>query len=197
MSYFIAFLKHLNWIDLAVVIIFARILFISLKNGIGAEIFKVLGALLASYLSLHYYRTVAGYFTARLALDQTAVATVEFIVFAVFACLGYAFFSLLRLLLKRFMNMEVVPAISKFGGICLGIIRASLLASLLLYSLMVTVNPYMRKSIKSSFSGMQVVYCAPSVYGFFWHAVMSKLAPHEKFNSAVFEIEKDNIKKKK
>ena len=197
MSYFFAFLKLLNWIDIAVVIIFIRILYISLKTGIGAEIFKILGAITATYLSLHYYSSIAGYFTNRFALESPGTATVESMAFAILACIGYAFFLLLRLMLKRFMNVEVVPTISRFGGLILGIVRAFLFASLLLYFFLTTGQPYLRKSIRTSFSGMDIVYLAPSAYNFLWSAVMSKLAPREKFNSAVFEIEKDNTKKKK
>jgi uncharacterized membrane protein required for colicin V production len=197
MLYFLAFLKLLNWIDIVVVIIFVRILFISLKTGIGAEIFKVLGALTATYLSLHYYSSVSGYFTNRFAMDASGTATIESMAFAALACIGYAFFLLLRLLLKRFMNMEVVPTISRVGGLLLGIFRAFLFGSLLLYFFLTTANPYLNKSVRTSFSGMELVYLAPSAYNFFWNAVMSKLAPHEKFNSAVFELQKDKTKKKK
>ncbi|MFA6384887.1 MAG: CvpA family protein [Candidatus Omnitrophota bacterium] len=197
MSYFIEFLKLLNWIDIAILIVFLRILFISLKTGIGAEIFKVLGALTAAYLSLHYYSSVSGYVTNRFSLDASGIATIESMSFVLLACAGYAFFLALRLLLKRFINMEVVPALSRFGGLLLGIFRAFLLGSLLLYFFLTTANPYLAKSVRTSFSGMELVNLAPSAYNFFWDAVMSKLAPREKFNSAVFEIEKVNTKKKK
>jgi uncharacterized membrane protein required for colicin V production len=194
MSYFISFLKQLNWIDLVVLILLFRILLISLKTGMGAEIFKVLGTLTAAYLSLHYYISISGYFSKRFDIDHVFV---ECFVFIVLAGLGYSFFLLLRLLLKRFINMEVVPTISRWGGLILGIFRAFLLGSLILYFFLATDNPYLRKSMKTSFSGMGLVYLAPMFYSSSWNGVISKLAVHEKFNSAVFEIEKDNSKKKK
>jgi len=197
MLYFIAFLKLLNWIDIAILIIFVRILFISLKTGIGAEIFKLLGALTAAYLSLHYYSSVAGYFATRFALDPSAIAGFEAMFFVILACIGYGFFLLLRLLLKRFMNMEVVPTLSRIGGLLLGIFRAFLFGSLLLYFFLATAHPYLNKSVRTSFSGMALVNLAPSTYNFCWNAVTSKLAPREKFNGAVFEIQKDKTKKKK
>lgn len=194
MSYFISFLKQLNWIDLVVLILLFRILLISLKTGMGAEIFKVLGTLTAAYLSLHYYYSIGGYFSKRFDIDRVFV---ECFVFIVLAGLGYSFFLLLRLLLKRFVNMEVVPTISRWGGLILGIFRAFLLGSLILYFFLATDNPYLRKSMRTSFSGMGLVYLAPMFYSSSWNGVISKLAVHEKFNSAVFEIEKDNSKKKK
>jgi uncharacterized membrane protein required for colicin V production len=194
MAYFIAFLKQLNWIDILALIIFVRILFISLKNGIAAEILKVLGAVFATYVSLHYYRSIGSYFSNRFTLDTAAV---ECFVFALIACLTYSFFSILRLLLKRFINMEVVPVLSRWGGFILGILRAFLITSLLLYFFLATANPYLRKSMRSSYSGMGLVYVAPSAYNFIWHAAMSKLASREKFNNAVFEIQHDKPTKKK
>jgi len=197
MSYLLEFLKLLNWIDLAVFIIFVRILYIGLQTGIGAELFKILGALTATYLSLHYYCFLASFFTNRFALDASSTATIQALAFVFLACIGYAFFLVLRLMLKRFINMEVVPMISRLGGLILGIGRAFLFSSLLLYFFLSTANPYLRKSIQASFSGIDLVYLAPSAYNFFWNGVMAKLSPREKFNSAVFEIEKDNKKKKK
>ncbi|MFA5099837.1 MAG: CvpA family protein [Candidatus Omnitrophota bacterium] len=197
MSYFIGFLKLLNWIDIAILIIFVRILFISLKTGFVTEIYKILGALAATYLSLHYYSSIAGYFTGRFALNTAAIAKIESIAFALLSGIGYSFFLVLRLLLKRFINMEVVPTISRLGGLILGIVRAFLFGSLLLYFFLATGNSYLHKSVRTSFSGMDLVYLAPSTYKFFWDAVMSKLASREKFNGVVFEIEKDNTKKKK
>ncbi len=194
MYYLIAFLKQLNWVDLFVVVVLFRVLLIGLKTGIGSEIFKLFGTLTAVYLSLHYYVSVAGYTATRFGLQP---AFVECFFFLVFACLGYALFLLIRLLLKRFVNMEVVPTISRLAGLVVGVMRAFLLVSLMLYFLLITGNPYLRKSIKTSFSGMGLVYLGPTTYSFFWETIVSKLSPKEKFNNAVFEIERDNYKKKK
>jgi len=194
MSYFISFLGQLNWIDLIVVILLFRILLISLKTGMGAEIFKVLGTVAAAYVSLHYYISIAGFFSKRFGLDHTFV---ECFIFLALASLGYSFFLILRLLFKRFINMEVVPTISRWGGLILGIFRSFLLGSLILYFFLATANPYLRKSMKTSFSGMGLVYLAPMTYSSLWNGVISKLAVHERFNSAVFETEKDTPKKKK
>jgi len=194
MSYFIAFLKQLDWIDIVVCVLFIRIIFISLKNGLAAEVFKISGAVLASYLALHYYTAAGEYFVTRLGLEPSVI---ECIVFAILSCLGYAFFSLLRLLLKRFLNMEVVPAISRWGGLVIGIFRAFLISSLLLFFFLTTGNEYLRKSVLNSFCGTGIVYVAPNTYDFIWKTIMSKLISHEKFNSVVFEIEKNSAPKKK
>ncbi len=194
MDNLIAFLIRFNWIDILGFVIFIRILIVGLKSGAASEAFKVVGALVAAYVSLHYYRTVSIFLGNEYVLDAK---TLEGTIFAVLACLGYGVIGFIRLLFARFVNMEVVPTVSKWGGLILGIFRAFLLTSLLLYFFMATANPYLRKSVKTSFSGPGVVYLAPSVYGFFWDAFMSRLTPQDKFNNAVFDVDQDHTKKTK
>ncbi len=189
-----AVLIRLNWVDILAFVIFLRVLIIGLKGGAASEGFKVAGALVAAYISLHYYRTVALFLGNEYILDAK---TLEGSVFAVLACLGYASIGFIRLLFERFVNMTVVPALSRWGGCFLGIFRAFLLTSLLLYFFMATQNPYLRKSVMTSISGSGLVFLAPATYGFFWHAFMSKLTPQDTFNHAVFEIDRDHARKKK
>ncbi|MDD4941631.1 MAG: CvpA family protein [Candidatus Omnitrophica bacterium] len=194
MAHLASFLIHLNWVDILAFVIFLRILIVGLKNGAASEGFKLVAALVAAYVSLHYYRTAAEFLGNEYILDAR---TLEGSLFAVLACLGYAAIGFARLLFERFVNMTVVPALSRWGGCFLGILRAFLLTSLLFYFFMATDNPYLRKSVKTSISGTGLVFLAPSVYGFFWKTLMSKLTPNDTFNNAVFEIDRDHPKKKK
>ncbi len=188
MSYLISFLQRINWIDILIFALFIRLIFISLKNGLAAESFKIAGAVLAAYVSLHYYPLVSGSILSKFKFN---VALIESVSFAALAGLGFSFFSLLRMLLKRFFNMEVVPAISRWGGLIIGVTRAFLISSLALYFFLVTNNGYLRKSVLHSFCGATVVYAAPSAYAFLWENIMSKLDTDGKMNRAAFEIEKE------
>ena len=53
------FFNRINWVDVILAILFVRIIFISVKNGVIAEIFKFLAVLSALFISLHYYAYLA------------------------------------------------------------------------------------------------------------------------------------------
>ena len=48
-------IKQFNWVDIFVIILSVRVLYIAVKNGLPVELFKLLGTIAAIYLSLHYY----------------------------------------------------------------------------------------------------------------------------------------------
>ncbi len=48
------FLKSLNWVDILMALVFARIIFIGIKTGFMIEFFKFWGVLFSTVISLHY-----------------------------------------------------------------------------------------------------------------------------------------------
>jgi uncharacterized membrane protein required for colicin V production len=188
MDYFIDFLKQFTWIDIFVVAFFIRVNYISLANGIGAEFFKFLGTVTGLYLALHYYSSTTEYVSTRVeaALPATVV---EITLFILLFLAGYLFFAFFRMLLKRFMSTEVVPTVSRWGGLIVGSFRGLLLISVILYGMLIPRDAYIYKSIARSFSGMALVYVAPSSYQWMWETLISKFSSKQKFNKVVFEIE--------
>src|SRR4051812_18706090 len=49
------FFKSINWVDIGLLFLLVRIIFIGVKNGFITEFFKFLGVLTAVFVSLHYY----------------------------------------------------------------------------------------------------------------------------------------------
>jgi len=123
-------LAGINWVDIVAFIIFLRVIFMGLKNGVATEAFKVVGTIIAVYVSLHYYRTISAFIGNKYILDARIL---EGCVFAVLACMAYAAIGIIRLVVGRLVNMTVVPAISRWGGCLLAILRAFLMTSLLFY----------------------------------------------------------------
>jgi len=141
-------LAGINWVDIVAFIIFLRVIFMGLKNGVATEAFKVVGTIIAVYVSLHYYRTISAFIGNKYILDARIL---EGCVFAVLACMAYAAIGIIRLVVGRLVNMTVVPAISRWGGCLLAILRAFLMTSLLFYFFMATNNTYLQKSVKAPY----------------------------------------------
>jgi uncharacterized membrane protein required for colicin V production len=188
MKILLDFLKQFNWIDIFILILFLRIAYISLKTGLPAEFFKILGTLSAVYLSLHYYTSFANFFAQRLVSKNKPLPILEFFFFIALAFIGYGLFILLRLLLCRCVSAEVIPNLSKWGGLIVGLTRGFLLASLVLFIFFKSQVTYFKKSINDSFSGNYIVNVAPATYSWFWYKIISKFKTNEKFNMSVLEI---------
>ena len=181
-------LKQFNWIDILIVIISIRICYVSLKSGFSVELFKFLGAVSAIYLSLHYYSDLADFMGAH--IKKVPVEFFNLFAFAALAILGNLIFVLLRSIFYRFIHMEAVPQLNKWGGVVLGIARCILVVGLLTFILVIPNIDYLKKSVANSYSGKYFLKVAPNVYSGLWNNLISKFMPKEKFNKSVLDIPK-------
>ena len=53
-------IKSINWIDVALVFLLIRMIFVGVKNGFISEFFKFLGIVVAAFISLHFYSPASG-----------------------------------------------------------------------------------------------------------------------------------------
>ena len=180
-------LKQFNWVDIFVVIIFMRICYVSLKSGFPVELFKFLGVVSAIYLSLHYYTTLADFIGAP--IKKVPLESFHLFAFAVLAISGNFIFTLLRSIFYRFIHMEAVPQLNKWGGFVLGIARCILVVGLLTFILVIPNIDYLKKSVANSFSGNYFLRVAPNIYSGLWNNLISKFMPKEKFNKSVLDIQ--------
>lgn len=189
-------LKEFKWVDIFVVIILFRICYIAIKNGLSQEIFKFLGALLALYLSLHYYSSLSDFMARRLGLKSIDGLFLDFVSFVVLSILGYLILVIFRKVFWRFIKFEPVLELNKWGGFILGIGRGILAVSLALYIFVISPAGYFRHSVQNSYSGKKMFKIAPATYRWFWDRIVSKFMAAEKFNLRVSEVQKDLETKK-
>lgn len=183
-------IKQFNWVDIIVVIILFRICYIAVKSGLPVELFKILGTLLAIYLSLHYYTMLSDFFRNRIAVKSLPLEFLDFLSFTVLAILGYLIFVSLRVLFHRLIKMEATPQFNKWGGLILGVGRGILLGGLIIFMLIISSVSYLKNSVKDSYSGKRLFKVAPATYSALWDNLMSKFATQEKFNSTILEVQK-------
>ncbi|MFA5176871.1 MAG: CvpA family protein [Candidatus Omnitrophota bacterium] len=190
-------LKQINWVDIFLLILTLRVCFVAVKSGFPVELFKLAGTVTAVYLSLHYYISLAGYAVNWFSLGKIIpLDFLEFLIFLVLAIGGYFIFILLRSVFSRFLKMEAISALNKWGGLLLGIARAVLLSSLMILVLVLSNVKYFKKSVQESYLGQHLSAVAPDTYTWLWNSIVSKFSAAEKYNEVIPAIKEEFSKTK-
>jgi len=188
-------LKQINWVDIFILILFVRVCYIAAKGGFPIELFKFIGTITAVYLSLHYYIVLSDYLINWLSLGgRMPLEFLQFIVFLLLAAGGYYIFVLLRGIFSRFIKMEAVSTLNKWGSLILGIARAIILGSLIMFMLVISSVEYFKNSVKASYTGKRLFLVAPDTYSWLWNSVISKFATSEKYNETAASINEELLK---
>lgn len=190
------FFNELNWVDVFVVILFFRIVYISAASGLFPELLRFLGILCATYLSLHYFTGLTDFISNYLPEKNLRLEAVDFVTVIVLAVIGVIIFVLLRSIINRFIKMEAASGLNKWGGIVFGVGRAYLTCSLVLFILVMSTFPYLQNSIAHSYLGKRLFKAAPDTYSWIWNNISSKFIPNEKYNAAVSRVEEGFAKLK-
>jgi uncharacterized membrane protein required for colicin V production len=185
-------IKKLNWVDLFVIILLFRIGYVAIKSGFSVELFKLLGTTAAIYMSLHYYTAFSDWIAKSshipISKESMPLEFMDFISFLILAIAGYIIFVGLRIGLYRFIKMEAVPVLNKWGGLVLGILRGFLLAGLIIFMLAISTLTYLRNSAIKSYLGKGLFKVAPATYSWLWGNITSKFMTNEKFNKTILEV---------
>jgi uncharacterized membrane protein required for colicin V production len=189
-------LKRFNWVDILFVIILLRTCYVAVKNGFPSEFFRLLGMLLAIYLSFHYYINFSDYINSFFIKKNLPPEHLTFITFAVLVVVGYLIFALLGRIVSRFIHLEAVPALNRWGSLILAIARSFLTVSLVIFIFVIAPGSYLKNSVANSYSGKRLFKIAPATYAWLWDSVMSKFRAEEKFNGSVLKVQPNLTKKK-
>lgn len=188
---FVEILKQFNWLDFFVLILLFRIGYVSVKNGLPLELFKLTGVTLSAYFSLHYYIVLSEWAGSFGILGKMPGDILSFILFVILAIAPYLAFVFLRRLFLRLINIEAETRLDRWGGLILGLIRGILVASLVIYICAISPLIYFYNSAKSSFTSRYLVRIAPVTYTLLWEGIVSKFRPDENFNKRVDLVGED------
>ncbi len=189
--------RSFNWVDILVFVIFIRVFFISLKQGLGVETFKLFGTVCGLYLALHYYSFLADFLNGGSGSKDSSGILLELSAFILLFFLGYLFFWSLRFFTFRFVSAKIDAELSRWGGFVLGLARALLFSSVVLFSLILPKEEYFKNSVRYSLSGNYILKIAPSTYTFIWESIVSKFNSGETYNKTVKEFTSPGAEQKK
>ena len=184
----IEIISKFNFLDIIILIILFRVCYVAIHTGLPVELFKLVGTLAAIYLSLHYYIFLSDLIQKKVDLSLMPLEFADFLIFLCLAIIGYLFFVAWRGVFFNFIKLEAVAALSKWGGLFLGVLRGILLVGLISFSLSISSISYLNKSVKSSYLGSRVFRVAPDTYRWLWDSFFSKFMGSEKFNKEVVMI---------
>ena len=180
-------LNAINWLDLAVLLLVIRGLYLGIRNGLSTEIFRFIGAILSLTFAIHSYSQIAEIFIANFALPAWLS---QFLCFVVIAQLIRIIFKYGIILLLKILNIQFMPPLEKPGGAVVGLARAVIVAGALILMLSFFPSKYMTESIyDKSFSGAFLAKAMQRTYQSltFW-------LPEERIEEAIFKMPTPNRK---
>lgn len=181
-------ITQFNFVDIVIVILSLRICYISFKMGLPVELFKFLGIIFVTFISLHYYTGLSDTLQKWFLPKEMPLEFLDFLIFIILALAGYLGFVVLRSIFYRFLKLEATPKLSQFGGLILGLARAFFTTGLLVYILMISSVKYLNDSVKFSYLGSRTYSVAPQTYGWILNSIVAKFSAKEKFNPTVTEV---------
>ena len=180
------FFKSINWADVALAVLFARVIFISVRNGFVAEGFKFIGVIVALFISLHFYASFAAIIVKKTTLP---LASWQFLIFTgLWAVVSVAFSLLHKGVLILFKVEATNPGVDKYAAGFLGAARAIFLCSLTIFALMLIHHDGVRRHTLLSYGYKITAKAAPNTYKFLYDNFVGKLVEGQQFNADVFGI---------
>lgn len=147
-------LSRVNWVDILVIIVVFRMSYVALQDGLSHEIFPLVASICTAVISLHFYKSLSIYVSGNV-----------FISFVILVTALSFIFKFIRAVLDKIIKVTWHPVVEKFGGLIAGVVRASIMASIILITLAMTHLPYFNVSIKDkSLTGMYFLNVAPKIY---------------------------------
>jgi len=184
-------LGMLNWIDVLFIILLIRILYVSFLGGFFAECFKFFGAILAIYLSLHYYTALSDFIVSKVGFFKSwPLEFMDLIALLLLAVFSFFIGWLLSYAFTKVAKIEAIPALQRWGGFVMGCLRAVLLCGFITYACSASSVKYLHDKADASYFGGWLIHVAPRTYSAIWNGFTSHFMTSEQFNKTVTEVEK-------
>ncbi|MFA5068665.1 MAG: CvpA family protein [Candidatus Omnitrophota bacterium] len=155
-------LKNINWLDVIVLIISLRAVYIGAKLGLTAELFNFLGILVSLVCAVIWYARTANVLVVNFELP---VWLSQFLCFIVIIQLIRLIFKYGFALLLKIMNVQLIPQLERLGGAVIGFGRGVILSGIIVTALGLIPSDYLRDSIEEkSCTGGFLVKAVESTY---------------------------------
>ena len=187
-------LTTINWVDILMVCLMGRVIFIGVKNGFVTELFKLAGGLFATFVAFHFYGRLGELLHKYFWVPAGGQNVTAYVLLWSVVVLAFKF---LRDGWMLIIKMEAQPAIDKWGAVIVATFRGLLICSLVFVLFLLTGNKYMSKKARHSFTGFYLIDLAPSIYNAVYDGFVGKLFPHEEKNKEALSLKDVDVKEKK
>lgn len=171
-----------NWVDIFFISLLFRICYVSFKNGLLPEIFRLLGLFSAFIISFNNYILAAGFLAKHARLTGLKAEVTGFIF--IFLIVLFVFKLLAVTAVKLLGNSENVSFANKIVGLGFGLLRGVILAGLFYFLFIHSPVDYFYKSAKEkSFSAPYASLVAPFAY-----KIGMSVYPFEKYETPLVKL---------
>jgi uncharacterized membrane protein required for colicin V production len=179
-------IKSTNWIDVALVLLFIRIIFVGVKNGFISELFKFTGVVTAVFVSFHYYSFIAAWVATKTKVpwdywDLVVFAGLWFIVLLLFKFLREG----ILFLFKVETNHE---GFDKYAAGVVAVARGILVCSLTIFLILLTLNGPVTRMTLRSYSYKIAGHAALGTYTFLYNNLVDKLFAGQQYNADAAQV---------
>jgi hypothetical protein len=174
-------LKSINWLDIVLLVLILRGIYIGVKLGLTAELFNFFGILVSLILAVLWYSRTADVLVVNFKLP---VWLSQFLCFIIIAQLIRFIFKYGLALLLKILNVQFIPQLERIGGGIIGFGRGIILSGIIILAIGLIPNNYLRESIEEkSFSGKFLVKATEGTY-----LSLTFWLPEEQRHSAIFDL---------
>jgi len=189
------FLKNLNWVDILMAVILARIVYIGIKTGFVIEFSKFWGVFFSIFVVMHFYTRLAVFLEPHTkGLEPTALRVLIFL--GLWAMITFVF-KLVRDGLTVLFTVQPHPIFDKWVGACVAVIRGLFICSLTFFVLLLSQNVTALKLCEKSWSKYVVSHLATNIYYSIYNGMVVKFFPLESLNQDALTVPQQIEPKKK
>jgi len=156
-------LSKINWVDVVVVSLMLRIIYVACKDGLSHEIFPFFGSLALMIFSLHYYKRLGSFISHDLGKIPAEIS--NFMAFLIIVVVFGLIVKFIRIILDKVVQVQWHPVIEQFGGLIVGMAKAYIMTAMVLIVFALLPFSYFQWSIRDkSFTGQYVLRAGPEIY---------------------------------
>ena len=151
-----------NWVDVIVLIVLLRGAYVGRRDGLSVELVKLGTVFITYYCAIKYYTWLAEWISHHSRLPMDWATVIAFLSIAVESLVAvWIFFKLLG----KIVTLQFESRISTGGGTVVGLFRALLVSSLLLFGLFFIPDKFVRKQVyANAWWGHIAIDATPPLY---------------------------------
>ena len=187
-------LLNFNWIDILMVCLIVRIIIVGIKSNILIEVLGLLGAVCATFVTLHYYAWFGGWLHKNIFIPE---AIQDILAFVVVWLTVYVIFKLIINGWSLIFRIEAQATVNQWGGAVIAAARSLFVCGMTFMFLFLSGNDYIKKISQQSFTGFYLTDFSPRTYRFIYDNFVAKFFPEEQLNEKAFDVGNADSHKKK
>lgn len=181
------------WVDIVMILTIGAGIYFGRKSQLLSELFRLVGMILATFISLHYYVSLAK------VLNDYHIVPPAFTNIFAFCFLIFVILAIFAMLCEGWLmifDIELDPLVNQWGGLVFSLIRTYFICGLMFVGLLVIGYGPITEHAKQSASRFLFQNTSVGLYKGFYYGFVQALFPKEHINQEVVQLVSDQKEKK-